>query len=190
MCQSNSGNWYVGSRLGWNIYVLSSENCVGIFTDDRWRGQFALVEYFHDTGGILEDPPTATLHPFRLRYGIVSTRLICRTSALRVCNRNKRKRGRGKSVCEMRAMLHRCYRLHGNTYVGRGGRKGDAGATRGTCAAAGRTTFFLTEAINFHPARSRATTSSSPPSPTLLFSSPSLTARFFALFPTTPTAAF
>lgn len=97
MYQSDSKNWYVGSRLRSNIYVLSSENCVGIFTDDRWRGQFALGGIFsrHD-GGILEGPPTATLHPFCLRYGIVSTRLICRTSAPPT---GIKESGGGKSVC-------------------------------------------------------------------------------------------
>lgn len=128
----------------------------------------------------MEGPPTATLHPFCLRYGIVSTRLICRTSAPPT---GIKESGGGKSVCEMRAVFHRCYRLHGNTYVRQGrGKRGDAGATRGTCAAAGRTTFFLAEAINFHPARSRATAASSPspsrfsfppPLPTSLFCSSS-----------------
>lgn len=182
MYQSDSKNWYVGSRLRSNIYVLSSENCVGIFTDDRWRGQFALGGIFsrHD-GGILEGPPTATLHPFCLRYGIVSTRLICRTSAPPT---GIKESGGGKSVCEMRAVFHRCYRLHGNTYVRQGrGKRGDAGATRGTCAAAGRTTFFLAEAINFHPARSRATAASSP-SPSRFSFPPSLThLAFLLLFP-------
>lgn len=43
-------------------------------------------------------------------------------------------------------MFHECYRLHGNTQAG-----------RRTGATAGRTTFFLIYAINFHPARSRDT---------------------------------
>lgn len=53
-------------------------------------------------------------------------------------------------MCEMPCMFHECYRLHGNTSVDR-----NAGATcrRETCGVAGRTTFFLIHAINFHLAR-------------------------------------
>lgn len=66
---------------------------------------------------------------------------------------NERRKGKGKGekrVCEMPCMFHECYRLHGNTSVDR-----NAGATRRreTCGVAGRTTFFLIHAINFHLAR-------------------------------------
>ena len=82
---------------------------------------------------------------------------------------NERRNGKGKGekrVCEMPCMFHECYRLHGNTSVDR-----NAGATcrRETCGVAGRTTFFLIHAINFHLARALDVWSPLPP----LFSIPS-----------------
>lgn len=191
---NNSKNCYVGSRLRSNIYVLSSENYVGIFTDDRWRGQFALVEYFHDTGGILEGPPTATLHPFcLLRYGIVSTRLICRTSAVSVCNRNKREwRGKGqkcvRDACHVPPMLPFTWE-----YICRQGREGGGRRCNQGDMCSRWSNHFLPHRSDKFPSRSipryHLFFSSSFSLP-FFFLSPSLATRFFALFPTSPTAAF